>query len=80
MPKKDKISFLHSDDFESIDDELTAAMSRLEETNERIVSLLESDTTTIQEEDAPDGTGDDGHTEAGEEGPAQEPRERGEEA
>jgi hypothetical protein len=44
MAGKDKVSFVRSKDFESIDDELNAAMDQLEDTNERIAKLLETET------------------------------------
>lgn len=44
MAKKDKVSLLRSEQFESVDDALTSAMLRLDATNERIVELLTSET------------------------------------
>lgn len=43
MAKKDKVSLLRSEQFESVDDALTSAMLRLDASNERIVELLTSE-------------------------------------
>ncbi len=43
MASKEKVTFVRSKEFESIDDELSAALNQLEESNERIVRLLESE-------------------------------------
>ncbi len=40
MAKKDKVQLLHSDDLESVDAELAAAMEALDQSNERVVDLL----------------------------------------
>lgn len=44
MANKEKVNFIRSNDFESVDEELTAALNQLENANERIVQLLESQT------------------------------------
>jgi hypothetical protein len=43
MSKKEKVSLRRSEDFESVDDALTAAMLRLDATNERVGQLLSGD-------------------------------------
>lgn len=43
MAKKDKVSLLRSEQFETVDDALTSAMLRLDASNERIVELLSSE-------------------------------------
>lgn len=43
MAKKEKVSLVRSEAFESVDEALTAAMIRLDTTNERVGQLLNSD-------------------------------------
>lgn len=43
MAGKEKISFVRSKDFETIDDDLTEALNGLEEANDRILKLLETE-------------------------------------
>ena len=47
MANKGKVAFIRTTDFESVDEELTAALNRLEDANERIVQLLESQTNEV---------------------------------
>lgn len=47
MASKEKVSFVRSKEFESIDDELSEALNQLDASNERIVKLLESEPTPI---------------------------------
>jgi len=39
---REKITFIHSDDFESVDEELTEAMGELDQANDRVLELLRS--------------------------------------
>lgn len=43
MSKKEKVTFSHGENFESVEDLLTSAMEKLDEANSRILRLLESD-------------------------------------
>lgn len=70
MSKKEKISFLNSNEFESIEDELTAALSRLEEANERISGLLHGETADPDAGEAADAPEEPADTEAPESAPA----------
>ncbi|HPO15493.1 MAG TPA: hypothetical protein PLI09_18770 [Candidatus Hydrogenedentes bacterium] len=47
MSGKEKVSFVRSKDFESIDDELTEALNGLDEANDRILKLLETEPPPI---------------------------------
>lgn len=47
MSGKEKVSFVRSKDFESIDDELTEALNGLDEANDRILKILESEPPSI---------------------------------
>ena len=42
MAKKEKISLQHSDDLEAVDAELSAAMEALDNTNERVIEILQA--------------------------------------
>lgn len=43
MSKKEKIQFSHGEDFESVEDLLTEALENLDQANERILRLLDSE-------------------------------------
>ena len=43
MASKDKVAFVRTKEFESIDEELSAALSQLDESNQRIATLLETE-------------------------------------
>lgn len=43
MPGKEKVAFVRSKDFESIDEELGNALNLLEEANDRVSHLLETE-------------------------------------
>ena len=47
MSRKDKISIIRSEEFASVEDELTAAVDLLENTNSRIQALLASETALM---------------------------------
>ena len=55
MAAKESVNFKRSEDFESIDDELTEALSALDEANVRVLDLLETESHTpiSAEENAP---------------------------
>lgn len=40
MSKKDKVSFVRTNDFEAVEEELNSALTLLDETNERVGELL----------------------------------------
>lgn len=54
MSRKDKISIIRSEEFASVEDELTAAVDLLENTNSRIQALLESERAIMGEVPAGD--------------------------
>ncbi len=55
MSPKEKVHFIRSTDFEAVDEELSEAMSGLDEANSRILELLNSETAPESgEEAAPD--------------------------
>lgn len=65
MSQKDKIHFVRTSDFETVEDELMAAMECLDDTNARIDSLLSSPETDALESqaraygpDGPEGSGE----------------------
>jgi hypothetical protein len=63
MSRKEKVSFVRTIDFESLDEELSQAMEALDDTNSRITELLETEDDDIAEapatqEDTDKGTGE----------------------
>ncbi len=59
MPGKGKVHFVRAEDFESIEEELSVALDRLDEANSRIVSLLDTE-TIVEEEELPLSETEDG--------------------
>ncbi len=53
MAGKEKIAFVRSKDFESIEDDLTEALNGLEEANDRILKLLETEKPPVAIDSAP---------------------------
>ena len=49
MSRKEKVSIIRSEEFASVEDELTAALDQLEQSNSRIQALLESETAIMGE-------------------------------
>lgn len=68
MPRE-KITFIHTDDFESVDEELTQAMGELDQANDRVLDLLRSTPPPIGPTEA-GGAGDEGISAQGGEGAA----------
>lgn len=65
MSPREKINFVRTSDFETVEDELMAAMASLDDTNSRIDSLLSSPETDALESQArahgpegPEGSGE----------------------
>lgn len=55
MSKKENVSIIRNDDFESIEEELAQAMSLLEESNTRVLDVLTSETSDTESgEDTPE--------------------------
>ena len=50
MTEKEKISIVRSDDFTTVDAELSNAIEQLDKSNARIVDLLATDNTEISDE------------------------------
>ncbi len=61
MPGKEKIAIVRSKDFESVDEELCHALERLEEVNDRVQQLLETEAHVAPATEA----ADDGAPETG---------------
>jgi len=71
MTKKGKVPFVRSQDFESVDEALTAAIADLDEANLRIQELLESQsgaTAPENGEEPADGLPEPGGEDAGPDG------------
>lgn len=65
MAAKEKVTFVRSKEFESIDDELSAALDQLEDVNQRIVDLLSTESTPVPIsglEPEPEGSGESADT------------------
>jgi hypothetical protein len=60
MTDKEKITIVRSDDFTSVDEELSDAISQLDESNARIIDLLENDSTEVSVEVGEESSGDAG--------------------
>ena len=58
MTDKEKITIVRSDDFTSVDAELSDAIAQLDESNSRIVDLLENDSTEVSIEEEEESSGD----------------------
>ena len=60
MVKKRDVAFVRSDDFETIDEELTAAMSGLDAANDRVLTLLDGERAAAEEDAAEEETAEEG--------------------
>lgn len=50
MARKEKVSILRTEDFASVEDELSAALERLESANSRVLDLLAAETAPSAED------------------------------
>lgn len=50
MARKEKVTIIRSEDFASVEDELSAALEQLENANTRVLDLLASETAPVGEE------------------------------
>lgn len=71
MSAKEKISFVRSKEFETIDEELNSALDQLDQVNQRIVDLLSTEPAPVpgampEEEPAEEGAPDAAAASSGE--------------
>ncbi len=52
MARKEKVTLIRSEDFASVEDELSAALEQLENANTRVLDLLATETAPVEEERA----------------------------
>lgn len=57
MARKEKVSILRSEDFASVEDELSAALELLENANSRVLDLLAAETAPSAEDQTTPDTG-----------------------
>ena len=69
MSKKEKVALQRSDDFEEMDELLSSALADLDESNQRVLSILENEDGDVQEsveEEAASGAPDTDAAKSGE--------------